>query len=142
MYDRLPDTVESERLVIRRFTEAELHDAYQLHRLDVVNQYLPYTTWTSYQDALDWYDRVLGVRKQKSAEQYAITQKPRADLIGTCIVFGLNEEESSAEFGYVLHPDYWGQGIMLEAMRVFTKELVTKRKCLLQSSGGKMEQVI
>ena len=40
-------------------------------------------------------------------------------LIGSCIVFGFDASQASVEVGYVLHPDFWGQGYMLEAMQAF-----------------------
>jgi len=41
--------------------------------------------------------------------------KPR--LIGTCGV--LRNEPLGAEIGYGLHPDFWGEGYMSEALNLF-----------------------
>ena len=38
-------------------------------------------------------------------------------MIGTCGFVRFDEENESAEVGYVLHPDYWGQGLAAEALR-------------------------
>jgi len=44
-------------------------------------------------------------------------------LIGTCLAFHFGELDKSCEFGYVLAPDYWRGGFMLEAMQAFVPSL-------------------
>ena len=123
MFKHIPTQLESTRLMIHRLKEIDLKDVYALHKTEVVNQYLPYTTWTSYQDAQDWFERVQLRRSQGDAEQFAIKLKTDQTFIGSCIVFGFDPEVASAEFGYVLHPDHWGHGYMLEAMQMFISTL-------------------
>ena len=123
MFEHCPKKLETERLVIKLATKADLSKIHSLHSIDAVNQYLPYTTWLSYQDALDWFERVENRRETKEAEQYSIALKSDSEFIGSCIVFGFDSSEASAEIGYVLHPDYWGQGYMLEAMESFFRVL-------------------
>ncbi len=36
-------------------------------------------------------------------------------IIGTICFWNLSKEKNKAEIGYVLHPDFWGKGIMQEA---------------------------
>ena len=126
MFDRCPTQIASDRVQIRLLTEADLPQVYDLHRIDQVNEYLPYTTWTQYQDARDWYDRMHGLREKKLAQQYAIELLPSHTFIGTCLVFDFDAETSSVTVGYVLHPDYWGQGLMTEAAGAFVHALVTQ----------------
>ena len=125
MFDQLPSLISTQRTTITRFGEPDLPNAFELHQLDEVNRYIPYNNWTTYQDALDWYERVQGLRSKQAAEQYVIKLLTQDRFIGTCLVFGFNPQHASAEFGYVLHPDYWGQGYMLEAMTEFTSSLVS-----------------
>ena len=51
----------------------------------------------------------------KSSVGSSFNGKPR--LIGTCGIPRI--EPLGAEIGYGLHPDYWGAGYMLEALRLF-----------------------
>ena len=126
MFERCPTQIVSERVHIRLLTEADLPQVYDLHRIDQVNEYLPYATWTQYQDARDWHDRMQGLREQQLAQQYAIELLPSRKFIGTCLVFDFDAKASSATIGYVLHPEFWGQGLMTEAAGVFVDALVTR----------------
>ena len=38
-------------------------------------------------------------------------------MIGTCGFTSFSCPDDSAEIGYVLHPDYWGQGLAAEAVQ-------------------------
>lgn len=130
-----PKRIFSERLTIRPTREADLRAIYGLHSIDHVNEYLPYQTWTTFQDALAWYDRVQLRRANKQSEQYTIVFKGTQQLVGTCLVFDHNITDHSAEIGYVLHPDFWRQGYMFEAMQAFGAALQKrlKLKCLRAS---------
>ena len=119
MFELCPKNLETARLVIRLTTKQDLPEIHSMHRIEAVNQYLPYTTWKSYQDAQDWYQRVESRRNKKEAEQYSVSLQNDSRLIGSCIVFGFDASQASVEVGYVLHPDFWGQGYMLEAMQAF-----------------------
>lgn len=123
MFDACPNQFNGERTHIRRLTDGDLPAIYDLHQREVVNQYLPYTTWTSYDDATAWLDRVKGQREVKTAEQYVIELKATQQFIGTCLVFNFDERDQSATIGYVLHPDFWGQGLMLDAIGAFVTNL-------------------
>ena len=123
MFELCPKQLESSRLVIKLASKDDLPDIHAMHCIEEVNQYLPYTTWLSYQDALDWYERVDDRRAKKEAEQYSIALKTDSQFIGSCIVFGFDSNTASLEIGYVLHPNYWGEGYMLEAMKIFFSTL-------------------
>ncbi len=123
MFDRCPSHLLTERLAIRLTQESDLPALYKLHSIESVNQYLPYQTWTSHNDAKEWFDRVEQRRREAQAEQYSIVLKSNGSLVGTCIVFGFDDVANSAEFGYVLHPDHWGKGVMYEAMSSFVPTL-------------------
>lgn len=139
MFEDCPQKIETPRLIIRLAKESDLIDLLDLHSRDDVNQYLPYTTWTSWHDAVEWFGRVQQRRSEQQAQQYSIDIKNRTttEFVGSCIVFNFDQKERSAEFGYVLHPNHWGKGLMLEAMTMFTQEL--QRKIGLRSLKASVE---
>ena len=53
---------------------------------------------------------------EKETTFWGITLKNSPRLIGTICLWNLAPETATAEIGYVLHPDFWGQGIMQEAL--------------------------
>ncbi|RBP53609.1 GNAT family N-acetyltransferase [Arenicella xantha] len=115
--------IETERLRIRRIEDADVKAIYPIHSEPVVNRYLPYDTWTSWDDAKHWYARVLERRRILEAEQFVIELKDSANIIGTCIAFSFCPNARSLEFGYVLGRAAWKQGYMLEAMSSFVPTL-------------------
>jgi len=50
--------LETERLSIRAVEKNDLEAISEIHMDDQVNHYLPYKTWTCWNDALKWYDNV------------------------------------------------------------------------------------
>ncbi|MEO0368522.1 MAG: GNAT family N-acetyltransferase [Pseudomonadota bacterium] len=123
MIEQIQLSLETRQLALRVMRETDLPNVYQLHSIDVVNQYLPYQTWQGYQDALDWYEKVKLRRATSEAEQFVIIERGENKLIGTIIVFGFDKAERTIEVGYVLHPDHWGQGLMQEALQSFLSVL-------------------
>ncbi len=120
------NAINTDRLCIRPYQENDLPLVYGIHCVKRVNQYLPYNTWRSQHDALDWHDAVLERRKNQQAEQYVILKK--GTLIGTCLAFNYQELSKECGFGYVLGDKYWQQGLMSEAMAEFVPALADHLK--------------
>jgi [ribosomal protein S5]-alanine N-acetyltransferase len=57
----------------------------------------------------EWYTQMQCLR-------WGITRSGDERIIGTCGLFNFDEGYHRAEVGYDLHPDFWGQGIMTEAV--------------------------
>ncbi len=47
---------------------------------------------------------------------WGITEKTNSKVIGTICLWNISLEESKADIGFVLHPDYWGKGVMREVV--------------------------
>jgi len=54
--------------------------------------------------------------KMPDFKWWGIELKARSELIGTCGFCRWDKQHHRAEIGYDLWPDYWGQGIMPEAL--------------------------
>lgn len=112
----IPAPIESKRLLLRLVEEADLPALLQIHSVDEVTRYLPYTTWTSMMDAKSWYERTLARHAEGSAMQFVIVEKASQQVIGTCLLFRFEPASARAELGYVLGQPYWGAGYMHEAL--------------------------
>ena len=119
-------SLETDRLLIRPAEKADLKSVYSIHTDDEVNRYLPYDTWTAWDDAVKWYDRVQQRRAEKDAEQFVVVRKSDQKVVGTCIAFDFDESDQSCEFGYVLNRRYWNNGYMLEATRALLEALLSQ----------------
>lgn len=47
---------------------------------------------------------------------WVLSPKEKDEAIGSCCYWHFDVESKSAEVGYELHPEYWHQGLMLEAL--------------------------
>jgi ribosomal-protein-alanine N-acetyltransferase len=59
--------------------------------------------------------------KENRGIRWGIIRKGGNELIGTCGYYDWNKTARWAEIGYDLEPEYWGQGIMTEALRATLK---------------------
>jgi ribosomal-protein-alanine N-acetyltransferase len=66
-------------------------------------------------DAYEFIQKINDQQKNNDAVTWAITIKGETILLGTICFWNILKEHYRAEIGYVLHPDYWGKGIMQEA---------------------------
>jgi len=56
--------------------------------------------------------------KDKMGFRWAITQKfDPARVIGSCGYFSVRRGTATVEAGYEIHPDFWRQGFMTEALQ-------------------------
>lgn len=109
----------TERLVLRPWRESDLGDFYEYARVDGVGQmagWLPHRSVDESREILDKF-----IREKKTfaleyegkgvgslgIETYAEDRYPELDLA----------RKRGREIGYVLSRDYWGRGLMTEAVR-------------------------
>lgn len=55
--------------------------------------------------------------RENRGVRWGIARRGRKGLIGTCGFYDWNKTARRAEIGYDLDPEYWGQGIMTEALQ-------------------------
>lgn len=122
--------IETDRLLLRRFTKADAQAVYTNYASDdLATKYL---TWPSHQDVsvteaiLDTWVEGYG---DLSQYKWAITLKRNpSEALGdiTASIPHEFEKIDACEIGYVLSPKYWGQGIMTEALKAVAEYLLTQ----------------
>ncbi len=70
----------------------------------------------SLEEASGFIQKITELEKNNESVTWAITLKGNDKLIGTICYWNIRKEHYRAEIGYLLHPDFWGKGIMKEAM--------------------------
>jgi RimJ/RimL family protein N-acetyltransferase/nitroimidazol reductase NimA-like FMN-containing flavoprotein (pyridoxamine 5'-phosphate oxidase superfamily) len=70
------------------------------------------------QDAYTMLQPLQTPEKMPGLKWWGIELKTEAQLIGTCGYYRWDKQHQHAEIGYDLWLDYWGQGLMPEALRV------------------------
>ena len=107
-------TLETQRLLLRKFTEADLGALYEIHRDVEVNRFLPWFPLKSLDDARDFYEaRYARGYRLPCAYRYAICLKTDDIPIGYIHV----ASDDSYDLGYGLRREFWHRGITAEAGR-------------------------
>ncbi len=117
-------TVETHRLILRRFRIEDTHDMFENWASDPeVTRYL---TWPTHRDMTvtnavlsDWIPRY----GDGDYFNWAIEERTSSRTIGNISVVYLDTETESAEIGYCLSRAFWGRGIMPEALRAVSDYL-------------------
>ena len=111
-----PITVESDRLIVRPVEERDLPSLLIVNGNDETTRFLPYASWRSLADGRAWYERMSTMGARGESIQYVIAERDSAQVIGSCLLFRYEQGSARAELGYVLGRNYWGQGLMREAL--------------------------
>lgn len=113
-------TIETERLVLRKFNTDDINAFYTIFSDKSVNKYLPWYPVTSLENAKRMMEtKYLDVYKQEFGYQYAICLKEDNIPIG---YIGISDNESY-DLGYGLLKEYWHKGIVTEACNSLLQRL-------------------
>lgn len=119
--NRLPD-VETDRLYLRQRTSADTEDIFAYARLPEVSVPAGFPAVETLADEFYYIEHIYpsNLAKENIPSGYGITLKGTDKVIGS-IDFPHRHGDKTLEIGYLLHPDYWGQGIVPEAGRAMLK---------------------
>lgn len=111
------DTIETERLILRRFNPSDAGDMFKNYcSREKVTEYL---TWKPYSNVKQCEEYLLNVTLPKydkiDTYRWAIVWKENNEVIGCIDVIESLEDLERAELGWVVSDDFWGMGIMPEA---------------------------
>lgn len=109
--------IETQRLILRRFTVDDAEDMYHNWASDPeVARYMPWPVHSSVQVTknllTDWISRY----EDGSYFNWVMEYKETGVAIGNISVVKLNENTEAADVGYCMSRTYWGQGLMPEAL--------------------------
>lgn len=109
--DTTPD-IETERLIIRAFTEDDVNDFFLIVKDKEANTFLPWFPLETLEDALDFLrEHYLDHYDKPSAIRYAVCLKTDNRPIGYVNV----NDEPANDLGYGLRKAFWHKGIATEA---------------------------
>ena len=113
-------TLETQRLLLRKFTAADLDALYEIFRDEEVNTFLPWLPLKSLDDARDFYEaRYARAYRLPCAYRYAICLKAENIPIGYIHV----ASDDSHDLGYGLRREFWHRGIATEAGRAVIEQV-------------------
>lgn len=108
--------IETERLVLRQLDIKDVNDIFDLRSDEEVSKFLERRTINTIEQAEQFINKMNNGISKKEWIFWVIGLKNDSRLIGTICLWGFSEENSVAEIGYELMPNYQGKGIMQEAI--------------------------
>lgn len=151
----LDDTLESERLLLRRITRDDLPFYARIHADPDVARYLAHGNPRTLEETTHWLESVIAAYGELQLGQIAVTRKSDGALLGRCGVSHLEMEADAQadgtyighyypahapegkkhvvqhELGYTLDRAAWGNGYAREAVRVMWSYLSARRPDLV-----------
>jgi len=111
-------TIETDRLILRRFTLEDAERMFENWASDPeVTKYLTWEAHASVEDTRSILSDWVGRYGEGGFFEWAIEWKEIGQPIGSIGVVALDERIGEAEVGYCIGREYWGRGIMPEALR-------------------------
>lgn len=110
--------LETKRLILRAFQKNDVNDFYEYAKVEGVGEA---AGWSHHQD-IDESKRILKLFMEEK-KTFAVVYKDNQKVIGSIGLEEVRELDESfdllrgREIGYVLNKDYWGQGLMSEAVQ-------------------------
>ncbi|QTH39941.1 GNAT family N-acetyltransferase [Cohnella sp. LGH] len=113
-------TLETERLILRKFTENDIEALFDIYKDEEVNTFLPWFPLKSLEEAEKFFkDKYIEAYKQSKGYKYAICLKADNIPIGYVNV----SIEENHDLGYGLRKEFWHKGIVTEACRAVVKQV-------------------
>ena len=113
-------TLETERLILRKFTENDIEALYLILKDEEVNKFLPWYPVKSLEEVKKFYkERFASKYIEPQGYAYAICLKSDNFPIGYIKV----DMEEHHDFGYGLRKEFWHQGIVSEAGKAVVEQV-------------------
>ena len=112
--------LETERLILRKFTEQDMEALFLILQDEEVNRFLPWYPVKNMEEAKRFYEeRYAAKYAQPQAYAYAVCLKEDNYPIGYIKV----DMEEHHDFGYGLRKEFWHKGIVTEAAKAVIKQV-------------------
>ncbi|MBC8882908.1 GNAT family N-acetyltransferase [Flavobacterium piscinae] len=108
-------TIKTERILLRHIVENDIENIFKgLSHPDVIKYYgVNFQSLEATKEQMDWF---AGLEKEETGIWFAVCSLDNQTFYGAGGLNNLSKEHKKAEIGFWLLPNYWGLGIMQEAM--------------------------
>jgi ribosomal-protein-alanine N-acetyltransferase len=108
--------LETERLILRSVTFADVDSIFRIMSNPHVIRYFGQLPMHSQKEAVRRVEGIQEAFETQRGIRWAITHRETAEFLGSCGFWRVEKLHHRAEIGYELAPEYWGQGVMTEAL--------------------------
>ncbi|MEO8532729.1 MAG: GNAT family N-acetyltransferase [Flavobacterium sp.] len=108
--------IETERLLLKRITNDDVKEVFELRSDPETMKYIPRPLVKTTEDALEHIAMIEEKIVTNVGINWGITLKDNPKLLGIIGYYRIQPENYRAEIGYMLLPEFHGQGIIPEAV--------------------------
>lgn len=116
IFNQFP-SLTSERLQLRPFMATDAAAYLTLRSHPDVMRYMDTAPFESVAVAQQKIEEIHDSFQQKKGVNWVIARKGNEAMMGYCGIWRIDKHNCRGEIGYALHPDYWNQGFMTEALK-------------------------
>lgn len=116
VFDDLPE-VETERLLLRKLHLDDAEDMFRYASDQEVTRFLLWEPHRTIEDSRTAIRSAMEDHENGRVRSWGVVHKADQRLIGTAGFQWWRPDSASAEIGYLMSRDYWGRGLMPEAVR-------------------------
>ena len=110
--------LETERLILRRFTLDDAEDAFRnWAQSEAVTKYLTWKPYKNIDDLKGYIQYCIDEYQKPDNYNWVIEYKEIGEPIGSISVMWVREDIAACEIGYCMSERFWGMGIMPEALK-------------------------
>ena len=130
-------TAETERMLLRTYTDDDFHAFFDLHRREDVARYLPWhpRDEDAAREALARHQK-LTIEVEGQGLTLAGLDKETGRLVGDFVLILRSVEHRRGEVGYALHPDFAGRGLATEGARLCSTSRSAGSTCAGSSAAS------
>jgi len=108
-------------LILKKMTLKDAEDLFEYASDPEVTKYVTWAPHKSIDDSIDFLKSVLRRYENNEVSEWGIVYKENNKFIGTCGYVLWVPVHSLAEIAYALSGEYWGKGLMTEAVKEVIK---------------------
>ena len=110
-------TLETERLILRKMVLNDAEAVFAYASNSEVSRYTLWETHRSIEDSRALLEFATQKYENGGEPDWGIVYRGNGCLVGACGLVNWETEHARAEVGFVLSQEYWGRGLMPEAVR-------------------------
>ncbi len=115
-FDPFP-IIETDRLILRRTESEDARDYFALRSSPEAMKHICKPLHKSIDDTIKMIDNINEMISTNEGISWAVCFKSDHKMIGSVSFHRIEKEHYRAEIGYMLHPKFWQQGIVSEAVK-------------------------
>ena len=135
----LSPTLETKRLILRRFNESDIKAFYEIIHDDRLQEYIHFPNLT-YDEELEYIKNCMKDVEIDEYEKWSIVLKDNDETIGNISVNNVNKKNNYCTIGYVIRYDYWGHRYASEALDIVANYLLDSGYYLVECSCNELNK--